>query len=189
MEDTTDDILKKGKISPKKYCPFCGGAPEGKKEKTEEAGTVMHYVECMQCHSRTKSYRYLASAITRWDSQIYDTKWKCGEWLYKEDDEGQYIECSVCGQQYGATADEEVVYAKFCSECGARLIQQKQTGERKISLCDQLEGAERIKHQKKEKDRVEKVEIYRKREIAEGILKRMISVEDDQEDLKTTEID
>ena len=174
-------ILLKKPLSPLKRCPFCGAAGEVKTEK-DESGKRMYYVECVQCHARTAAHRLSVNAIRQWDTQIHDTKQKKGEWLYKKDEEGCYIECSVCGLQYGYEDGEEPFYGNFCYECGARLIQKEQTGERKISIWDQIEAAERGKEKKTEKDREKQIEVFRRQELAEEFLKTMIGIADDEEE-------
>ena len=179
------EIIKKGKLYPQKNCPFCSAASEVKTEK-DASGKRLYYVECPQCKARTKGYRLFSEAVKHWDSQIYDTRQKKGEWLCKKDDQGAYIECSECGLQVGYAEEEDPHYIKYCSECGAKLIVTQQIGERKIPIYDQIELAERIKVEKNEKARNKKIETYRRQELAEDFLRRMIGVEDDDEETEAT---
>ena len=176
-----NNILQRPPLNPSRYCPFCGAASEAKSEKGD-SGKRMYYVECVQCHVRTKTYYLLSSAIKHWDNQRHNKREVCGEWLNKRDDDGCYIECSICGLQYGYEENEEPPYSKYCPECGARLVQCEQTGERKIPLDDITEAAERIKRKKVKKDRAKDVETYRRQEMAEEFLKLMIGVADEEED-------
>lgn len=177
----TKDLLNKGKLHPRKFCPFCGAAG-GKKTKKDTSGTMMHYIECVHCGARTKYHKYLANAIAQWDHQIHDTKQRKGQWHYKEDEGLRYIECSECSQRYAFYEDEDIVYTKYCPECGARLIQKERTDERRLGLHDQIEAAGRIQQEKKEKDREKKIETYRQREMAEAFLKQMIGLDDEDDE-------
>lgn len=172
------DILQKEPLFPQRRCPFCDAAGEKNTEKNGETGTVMYYIQCVKCGAQTKKYRLLADAVTRWDSQVNNKKQRHGCWEYKTQDGYRYIECSVCGQQYSASQDGEAIYTKYCPECGARLVQREQMGVRKISLDDQAEMAERIRCKKKNDKRRETVEKYRRQELAEDVLRRLI-VDDD----------
>ena len=175
------NIVLRTPIFPLRKCPFCGAAAEVKSEK-DASGKRLYFVECVQCKARTKGHRLLSAAVEHWDKQIYDTKQRKGKWLCKKDDDGYYIECSVCHVEYGYLEQEEPPYSKFCPECSARLMQTEQKGERKISIDDYVESAERIKTKKKEKDRNDEVETYRRQELAEVFLRKMIGIEDDEEE-------
>lgn len=172
------DILYKEKLFPQRRCPFCDAAGEKKTEKNEETGIVMHYIQCVKCGTQTKKYRLLADAVTHWDSQVNNTKQRQGHWEYKIEDGYRYIECSACGQQYSVPQDGEVLYTKYCPECGARLVQRDQTGVRKISIDDQVEMGERIRYKKKNDKRKETVEKYRQQELAEDVLRRLVANDD-----------
>ena len=173
-----NEIIKKSTIVPWQGCPYCGGVGEPHSYESSE-GVVWHYIRCRNCGALCGPRRYLSDAIMWWDSRKKEEQ-KEGVWQLEGVDGERYnIACSVCGEQYEYI--EGQILSKYCGECGARLVQQKPMGSKKISAEDQMLIARRIYLKKKAEVRKEELKTLKMKEKAEEVLQKQIDSDEEKE--------
>lgn len=105
-----------------KPCPFCGGGTH-----YYAPAPIDHHIQCEKCFAETGGFSSKEEAIEAWNTRAERTCHpvsKSGEEFSFEDRSSTLTAwCSECHEYLGEACDVFSYHDRFCSGCGAKVVE------------------------------------------------------------------